>query len=185
MKKEKITCADIEIALTQLFNVRQNYVATNISWGWDIHECDMLVVTKSMYCYEIEIKVSLADLKKDASKRHSHVDYKRRLKYLYFAIPQGILEKALPFIPDGAGIITCAFKNRWDDKISLDDYTGENCMGVIANLHRHPEQIKGHRPITEKELLGLLRLQAMRTWDLKRSVNSLKKELKRLKTKLE
>ena len=53
---------------------------------------------------EIEIKISLADLKADAHKKHSHSSDK--IKYLYFAIPSYMLEKALPFIPERAGIIT-------------------------------------------------------------------------------
>ena len=38
------------------------------------HECDMLIVTKNRYLTEVEIKISLSDLKADFKKEHQHKD---------------------------------------------------------------------------------------------------------------
>lgn len=38
------------------------------------HECDMLIVTKNHYLTEVEIKISLSDLKADFKKKHQHKD---------------------------------------------------------------------------------------------------------------
>ena len=38
------------------------------------HECDMLIVTKNRYLTEVEIKISLSDLKADFKKKHQHKD---------------------------------------------------------------------------------------------------------------
>lgn len=68
------------------------------------HECDLLVLTKSNVLQEVEIKISISDLKADSKKEHKHKsDY---IKYLYFAIPDYLLQSAIDLIPSDAGIIT-------------------------------------------------------------------------------
>lgn len=75
-------------------------------------ETDMLVLTKSGYATAFEIKVTLADLKKDLNKRHIIAlklpDGKRRyfgrLKYFNYAVPENLKEAALAQIPDFCGL---------------------------------------------------------------------------------
>jgi len=93
---------EMEIAVANHFNARQNLIVPNVSWGFCIHECDLLIVTKAGYLYEVEIKVSRGDLKNDMKKQHNHYD--SRIKNLYFAIPKK-LEKDIEFIPKEAGIM--------------------------------------------------------------------------------
>jgi hypothetical protein len=53
--------AEMEVELGRYFNYRQNIIVSNVSWGLGIHECDLLIITKSGYATEVEIKVSLSD----------------------------------------------------------------------------------------------------------------------------
>lgn len=101
MDKPKTT--DIEICVAEYFHPRVNLVVPNVSWGLSLsHECDLLVLTKAGYAYEVEIKVSAADLKADLKKSHGH--YSPKIKKLFFAIPECLL-KYREFIPKDAGIL--------------------------------------------------------------------------------
>ena len=67
-----ITTPEMEIALAREFNYNQNLIVPCVGNGLNIHECDLLILTNHNYATEIEIKVSIADLKKDLDKRHGH-----------------------------------------------------------------------------------------------------------------
>ena len=148
----RINSTDIEIALAQHFGCRQNIIVPNVSWGLWIHECDLLVVTKAGYAIEVEIKVSRADIKKDAMKRHGHID--PRIKAFYFAIPKTLMTAA-DLIPERAGIIS----------------VNEDRPGwLVCRIERKPAISKEARKLTPEERLKVAHLGAMRIWDLKRTV---------------
>ena len=64
------TAAEIEVVVAQYFDPRRNVIVPNVWWGWGLrHECDLVVMTKTGYAYEVEIKVSRSDLKADLKKR--------------------------------------------------------------------------------------------------------------------
>jgi hypothetical protein len=98
-----LKAAEIEIAVARYFHPRVNLVVPNVSWGMGLHECDLLVITRAGYAYEVEIKISKSDLKKDREKRHCHVS--SRISRLYFAIPKE-LENCIDYVPERAGIIS-------------------------------------------------------------------------------
>src|SRR5665213_1483470 len=88
------------------FAQRKNWlVIPNVSWGFLRYEADLLVVTKSKFCTEIEVKISLSDWKADFIKR-KHKIPDNRIKYQYYAAP---MELALRYteleIPEGWGVI--------------------------------------------------------------------------------
>ena len=148
----KINSTDIELAVSAYFGYRQNLIVPNISWGLWIHECDLLVVTKAGYAIEIEIKISRADIKKDALKRHGHVD--KRLKCLYFAIPEK-LKSCIDLIPERAGVFIVKEKRPgW----------------LICNLERKPVLNKEARKLTPEEQFKVAHLGAMRIWELKHTI---------------
>ena len=101
-KTDKLKTIEMEVALANYFNVRQNIIVPNVSWGLGIHECDLLIVRASGYLIEVEIKISKADLIKDSKKEHKHID--KRIKELYFALPD-YLENCIEYIPERAGIL--------------------------------------------------------------------------------
>ena len=75
-----MTLFEIEEAVARYYDYRSHIIVPNVSWGWDIHECDLIVVRPSGYAIEIEIKRSRADIKADGDKRHGHVDRQNRIK---------------------------------------------------------------------------------------------------------
>lgn len=74
----------------------------NIFHSFFHYEMDLITVSKQGIANEIEIKISLSDLKADKNKTHGHEN--QRTKRLYFAIPESIYEQAIEFIPEHAGI---------------------------------------------------------------------------------
>jgi hypothetical protein len=149
---------EIEIAVANHIGCRQYLIVPNISWGMGLHECDLLVCTKANYLWEVEIKVSKADLKKDREKLHGH--HNKKIKRLYFAIPEKLYnEECLSYIPERAGIFIVK---------ELND--GRH----FVILKRAPKPNKNAQPITEKEKSKMAELGAMRIWSLKRKLLRLK-----------
>ena len=165
-KPIKVTEKDIILALTDRgkpFALRTHLVVPNVSWGFKIHECDLLSVTNSGYATEIEIKVSVADTKKDLEKTHGHKSDK--VKYLYFAMPLSIYDKAKEFVPERAGIYT------------IEAYNYGKTLKYRVKEKRKPTINKDHRKITEDEIVQLRRLAAMRYFSLlKRYVREKRKK---------
>ena len=166
-RKMKITTLDIEIAVAQFLDLRANLIVPNVSWGMELHECDLLIATKNRYLWEIEIKISKADLVKDKGKRHGHYD--ERIKRLYFAIPDTLIGH-IDHVPDRAGIIVV-------DTEQLLDYRSNNrnvkMYRYCCDTIKEPQQASGKK-MTDAEYLKLARLGAMRVWALKNKIQKLK-----------
>lgn len=102
----KRTLYEIEVGLAKLvqFNYIKNIIAFNVyGLGEKLnigHECDMLVLNKSGYLSEIEIKRSFQDFKNDFKKKHEHKSYGNIIKYFYYCIPLSIYDKVLDFLSD-------------------------------------------------------------------------------------
>jgi len=161
----KITTPEIEVKVASHFNYRQNIIVPNVSWGVSLHECDLLIVRKSGYGIEVEIKVSKSDLKADAKKGHNHHDRLDRLSELYFAIPD-YMKDCVEYIPERAGIILVS---------KFDTYYG-------LSILRSPQINKNRRKFTDKEMLKIAHLGTMRIWNLKRTLNSYHRKIKKKKT---
>jgi hypothetical protein len=134
------------------FNPRANLPIPNVSWGMFFHECDLLILTKSGYGYEVEIKTSRSDLIADKNKGHGHRSDK--IKHLYFAIPY-YLEKDIEHIPVRAGILIITDKN-------------DRTKPAVICL-RKPE-VNCNYKFTEKERFQLARLGALRIYGLKKKI---------------
>jgi hypothetical protein len=155
-----LTCSEIEIYLSNYFNCRQNIIVPNIGNGLNIHECDLLIIRKSGYATEIEIKTSVQDIKADLKKSHKHQSNK--IREFYFAIPKE-LEHAIEFIPKHAGIITI-------EKHSAQQLTINMLRGAKLNTEA--------RKLTSEEICKVGHLAAMRIWNLKRTLLSTVQTLK-------
>jgi hypothetical protein len=94
---------DLEILTMKYFGIRRNLIVPNVSWGLDLHECDMLILSKSNYATEVEIKVSKSDLLKDKEKFHGHLN--KKIRRLFFCVPENLKEVALANIPERAGLL--------------------------------------------------------------------------------
>lgn len=162
---------DLEIAVSLYFDNRKNIVVPNISWGMNLnHECDLFVVRpKTGFAVEVEIKVSLSDLRKDLQKRHGHNS--NRIKELYFAIPEK-LEKHIDLIPERAGVLVVSEHERLG---------GSGSIYHEVKKVRAAEINRDARALLHQEVQTLARLAAMRIWPLKAKVRGLANENKRLR----
>lgn len=145
----------MEIAIATHFKFTTNLIVPNVSWGMylnkvPLHECDLLVLTKSGYLWEIEIKVTRADLLADKKKTHGH--HNQNIKRLYFALPH-YLESCIEHIPERAGVILVK----------------KTSHGYVCRQVREARNDKGYQ-LTEKEKLKMAMLGAMRIWGLKKNL---------------
>ena len=146
---EPLTTKMMEWKLAHFFDYRVNLIVPRVSWGFDIHECDLLIMSKSGYATEVEIKISKADLIKDKDKPHMHLD--NRLKALYFAIPEK-LKDCIEHIPERAGVILV------NNDVHVNPYR------PACNIFREPKINKTPHKFTIEEQFKLARLGTMRIW---------------------
>lgn len=109
----------IEIALYDHFRFTKNDVITNIYIDCFKHEhdCDLIVIrNKSLHALEVEIKMSVSDLKAERKKQRyqrrgvdyyhdSDVGMDKIFKEKWFAMPEKMKQKGLELIPDYAGLL--------------------------------------------------------------------------------
>lgn len=157
----KITTLEMECALARHFNVAKNLIVPGVSWGFDIHECDLLVISPAGYATEVEIKVSRSDLLADKKKDHGHKSLK--IKRLYFAIPD-TLSKSIPDIPAHAGVVIVA--------------TNEDFPWPTCKIVRKPKSMQYARKLTTDEISRVAWLGAMRIFRLKEKIIELKQQQK-------
>ena len=157
--KAKITTPEMECALANYFNYRVNLIVPCVSWGMDFHECDLLILSQARYATEVEIKISIADLRADAKKRHGHRS--NRIKRLYFAFPLAMGDKypamIRELVPERAGIL---FVREYDD----DDWTRPRVIKSREAVNQKTSRF------TEAERYKVARLGAIRIWKLKRKL---------------
>lgn len=72
---------------------------------------DVMAITKDRFLLEVEIKISMADFRRDKAKdkwrwRSFNRDSARDPAYFYYAVPREMVEKIRALIPEGTGIIT-------------------------------------------------------------------------------
>ncbi len=152
-----MTVLEIELGVVWRYDPRRYLIIPNIKDGLGLrHEADLILVrNETNYCFEIEIKRTIADLKKDFTKKHGHIDRQNRIKELYYALPTGLLDKAVPIIEENnknAGIIGC--------------YKTENACLSTHIKYAVPD--KNARPLNVREINELTRLGTGKLWSAKR-----------------
>lgn len=172
-----ITAAQITQALTRRWLVHQHIVVPNCCvTGW---ESDLLILRKSGWMEEVEIKISASDFKREfeakADKherlvkgkaeyipgnrqvigRYDWTDCKpHTIRKFWFAMPHSLAEKLGPQIPEYAGLLSIRH--------------GYN--GLTTDVLREAPILKMSRKLTDAEQVALLRSTYHRYWDLKRGV---------------
>jgi hypothetical protein len=167
-------CQDIEIAIANFFGSRLHTMVPNISWGLGLHECDMLILNKlNHYATEVEIKISKADLKKDAKKKHTHDSNK--IRRLFFAIPEKMFtDDVISIIPAHAGILVIKMREAYK-------YTDlrENHKPIlvpekpVCRIGRNAKINKSAHPLSNTDVMTLGRLGMIRYWNIRNKVNLL------------
>lgn len=148
----------MEIVLADHFKFYKNLMVTGTHWGMSVngkslHECDILLLTKSGYLWEIEIKISKSDLINDKKKSHGHRN--EDIKRLYFAIPDHISDYE-KHIPERAGIIIVR-RSTYSDRL-------------LCKIERPAVNQKGHK-LSDSEKYKMALLGSMRAWGLKRKLS--------------
>lgn len=150
-----MTERDVQRILTHPWNTRWSHrelLSVPNTNGFLAYEADLLVVSVAGYLSEIEIKVSISDLKADLKKGHGHFDSKNRVKNLYFAGPAEMKEAFFEFAPERAGIILIT--------LPRSPKGSGSCIEVRA-----PKANKLARPLSFEDKYKLARLGAMRYWE--------------------
>ena len=143
--------AHLQVAVANYFSYRRNIIVPNVSWGMNLHECDVLVLTPRRLAYEIECKTTRADIRNDARKSHGHNN--KKINKLYFAVPSSLRDFALTCIPERAGLLTLV-QPSWP-------YVEKIREARLMSDHRWEA----------KDRLKLAHLGAMRIWTLLAAVS--------------
>lgn len=170
----KLSLAKIEHSVLCLFDVpKQNKFIKNISWGLLKHECDIIIVSKSKYLTEIEIKRSFSDFLADFKKSHHH-DNDCRIKNFYYCLPESIVDKAMEFLKEKVEdktIKQLPAVLKYNEKAQLSLVKGSG-----SPLIHHPKL----RPLTESEYTKLLELNTFRLYDAYDNLDRLRDDYQRI-----
>lgn len=149
----KLTVNEIQLALhnSGIWNKRQDIFVPNLSWGLLNHEADLVIMTKSGYLTEVEIKRSWADFKADFKKEHAHKD--ERVYYFHYCVPESIKDRVVEFLNE-----------RCENKRPSVLYYSET--GSISSVSGGWSHTGGRRLFLEEQLT-VARLGCMRIWNLK------------------
>ena len=150
---------DIELAVVKHYG-DSHTIIPNVSYSLFHYEADLLVIRKSGYCLEIEIKVSSKDIKADLKKSKwrnnnsmfGRVSYNNYIvKEFYMAVPCNLINDKN--IPEMAGII------------QVEESPNKYWSGVT--IIRKPKIWKRARRINSLEQSKISRILGLRLWKLK------------------
>jgi hypothetical protein len=151
----------IECAIARYFDIQKNIIVCNVSYGFLPYEADMLILSKSGYLTEVEIKRSYsdfcADFKKD--KVAHNADY---IKNFYYAVPKRIAQKCVSAFCKNVGNPDLDISNpkvRPAHFMTYDENGNIEFLGIGDTGH--------NRKLFIEEQLAIARLGAMRIWKYK------------------
>lgn len=160
MTDTNLTIHQIELAIAQAFGVRNNIIVPNVSWGFfATHEADLVIINKTGYMTEVEIKRSWQDFLHDFKKQTTHDEGK--VSWKYFAVPQSLSERVWQYLCDND-------RKDW----GVIEYL-EDGRAWIVHL---PDNIMDHiesKKLFLEEKLAIARLGCMRIWSLKEKLNKI------------
>lgn len=147
----------IQVALSYwFFDYRRQFIIPNLSYGF-FHghrgESDLIVISNARYVTEVEIKCDVYDLRKEIEKaKHRRADlFGPVVKRYYIAAPIEVWENfGDSALPEGAGRI----------EVYID-----HARTPRGRLVKPSACNKAARPLTDKEMLDVLRLAYLRVWN--------------------
>lgn len=137
----------------------------------------MLVLSKSGYLTEIEIKRSWIDFLADFKKEHHHES--ELIKYFYYCVPISILDKVYDYLYENnieyTGIIT------YDEDLFLEVYQKKvKPFREGDNVSYYSPAMQNYRKLFLEEQLELARYGATRSMLLKEKIIDLQKQIKEM-----
>lgn len=164
----KLTIQQIHLALRNsgLWNKRTDIMIPNLSWGLLPYEADFVVLSKSGYLTEVEIKRSWEDFKADFKKNHNHDA--EQVYYFYYCVPVSIIGKVKEFLMEkygerhfiGAPAVLWYDENGRIRRLVDDD---QRCFGSHYAACLNDAK---HRKLFLEEQLTVARLGQLRYWSL-------------------
>ena len=170
-----MTSADITRALARHIDYRRNVIVPRCHFAGA--EADVLVLRPSDWLEEIEIKISVADFKREwETKAGKHrvltggnarntwpgggemvmAVTPHKIRRFWFAIPLDLWPKIGPMLPAHVGCYTLA-PQMW---------RGAPIGGLTVAIARPAPALPHGRKLTADERMELLRLLALRFWDV-------------------
>lgn len=164
-----------EMIIRQEVSLRNEIAIPNLSWGMLPYEADLVVINKTGYMREYEIKRSFQDLKADFKKKCYH-DAEQVYQFFY-VLPISIKEKALELFrmhqSDEAYIK--AFGESTERYEALPAVIFYDDEGHIVDRTRFGGHLRGkHRKLFLEEKLTITRLLSIRYWCLRFKKNEQK-----------
>ncbi len=133
-----------------MWNKRSDIMIPNLSWGLLPYEADFVVVTKSGYLTEVEIKRSWSDFLADFKKKHKHDA--EQVYYFYYCVPEKITEQVVEYL------------RQKELPLAVLSY---NDSGVVKSIGYGYSSLNGkHRKLFIEEQLTIARLGQLRFWNL-------------------
>lgn len=132
-------------------------------------QADILVVTKGRYLIEVEVKLTMRDLRRDKNKlkhrsfRGNHIEYPTR--FFYFAVPKELANKV---------VLVCGQLYPYAGVIGSDGQ-GENEVVI----YREPKALRGHK-LSFPQILKMVREQSATLCRLARDLAEVKTKLNRV-----
>jgi hypothetical protein len=161
----ELSVKDIQALLAEYFGIRNNIIVPNVSWGLLDYEADLLIMNKTGYVTEIEIKRSwsdfLADFKKDDVAHKSELIYQ-----FWYCVPDALYSKCIEKL-----------KEVYPDSLDRPNVISYSDSGILNFHGKSASYCRGkHRKLFLEEQLKLTRLGCMRYWS---------SEFKRIRTEQE
>jgi hypothetical protein len=149
----ELTVKDIQARLAEHWGIRNHIIVPNVSWGLLDYEADLLIMNKTGYVTEIEIKRSwsdfLADFKKDEVAHKSELIYQ-----FWYCVPEELYSKCIEKL-----------KEVYPDSLDRPNVISYSDSGILNFHGKTASYCRGkHRKLFLEEQLKLARLGAMRYW---------------------
>jgi hypothetical protein len=149
----ELTVKEIQALLAEHFGIRNNIIVPNVSWGLLDYEADLLIMNKTGYVTEIEIKRSwsdfLADFKKDDVAHKSELIYQ-----FWYCVPEELYSKCIEKL-----------KEVYKDSLDRPNVISYSDSGILNFHGKSASYCRGkHRKLFLEEQLKLCRLGTLRYW---------------------
>lgn len=165
----KLSVKEIEeMIIRSEVSLRDEIAIPNLSWGMLSYEADLVVINKSGYMREYEIKRSFQDLVADLKKKHFH-DAEQVYEFFY-VLPLAIKEKAIELFrahqADDAYIRAFGKTTEFHEALPAIIYY-DDLRGIVENTRFHGYLHGKHRKLFIEEKLTITRLLNLRYWHLR------------------
>jgi hypothetical protein len=150
----ELSVKEIQALLAEHWGIRTNIIVPNVSWGMLDYEADLLIMNKTGYVTEIEIKRSwsdfLAAFKKDEKAHKSEIIYQ-----FWYCVPDEIYNKCVEKL-----------KEVYPDSFDRPSIISYSESGVLDFHGKSASYCRGkHRKLYLEEQLKLARLGTLRYWN--------------------